>query len=225
MSADVRRLKKRPFRAHLQCRSLRTDTGYIGNSAAVALFAQSDHGLAAVRKGTRPARICEGQICNGAFGGDKPWTLPCARRDHPLVAVRKRARPARVFEGHVGSRHLVGTLHRHCAMHSATKPRSSTNTRATRVHLWRAHSQLALGGTAHRHCAVRRAPTPSLHFENARGPRAFLEGTFEIGTWLQSENARDPRAFSKRTFAIGTWMGHFIDTALCTPRILTCNVS
>ena len=69
---------------------------------------------------------------------------------------------------------------------------------------------MALGETAPRHCAVRRATTPSLQFENARNPRAFLEGTFEIGTWLQSENARDPRAFPKRIFAIGTWMGHFI---------------
>ena len=153
-----------------------------------------------------------------AFDGDNPSTRPCARRDHPLVAVRKRARPARVFEGHVVSGHLVGTLHRHCAMHSATKPRSSTNTRATRVHLWRAHSQLALGGTAHRHCPVRRATTPSLQFENARDPHAFLEGTFEIGTWLQSENARDPRTFSKGTLAVGTWWAHFIDIVLCTVR-------
>ena len=55
-----------------------------------------------------------------------------------------------------------------------------------------------------------------LQSKNARDPRAFLKDTFEIGTWLQSENARDSRAFSTRTFAIETWRGHFIDTVLCT---------
>lgn len=64
-----------------------------------------------------------------------------------------------------------------------------------------------------------------LQSENARDPRAFLKDTFEIGSWLQSENARDSRVFSTRTFAIGTWRGHFIDTVLCTPWILTYNVS
>ena len=64
-----------------------------------------------------------------------------------------------------------------------------------------------------------------LQSENARDPSAFLKDTFEIGSWLQSENARDSRAFSTRTFAIATWRGHFIDTVLCTPWILMYNVS
>ena len=61
---------------------------------------------------------------------------------------------------------------------------------------------------------------PRLQYKNARDLRAFVEGTFAIGTWwgqligtvryaarpppsLHFGNARDPRAFLEGTFEIG----------------------
>ena len=177
---------------------------------------RATHCLPAVQKRAQHARVFEGHIRNRHLVGATHRHCPVRGATIPCCSPKTRATRARLRRAHwqlaLGWAHFIDIVL--CTVRPS--PRSSMKTRATRVFVEGTFAISTWWGQLIGTIWYAARPPPSFHFGNARDPRAFLEGTFEIGPGLQSKNARDPRTFSKRTFAIGSWRGTS-STLSCDP--------